>query len=209
MQCARLYGAKIDGDEEVNWYEHHKSQHCWPSTTTKSSSAWRSSYKCKNNIESPLDLWTVSKRFRTSLEKGSKCNFNKKRDAGQGLYRFRNILRVGRFTPPPSTLLCQTKAPRNRIFFGIFTSFPLITKFTSDYYLKERERRKFLNEKEVVGYCLCILFPFSISFLFYDKTWTFIANPQNCQYSSAYCQSPQGLLTRVFTPLFARSLSSS
>ena len=35
---------------------------------------------------SPLDLWTVSKRFRTncylvatSLEKGSKCNFNKKK----------------------------------------------------------------------------------------------------------------------------------
>ena len=72
----------------------------------------------------------------------------KKRDAGQGLQRFRNILRVGRFTPPPSTLLCQTKAPRDRIFFGIFTSFPLITKFTSDYYLKERERRKFLNKKE-------------------------------------------------------------
>ena len=48
---------------------------------------------------SPLDLWTVSKRFRTnfylvatSLEKGSKCNFNKKkRDTGQGLYKFRNI----------------------------------------------------------------------------------------------------------------------
>ena len=60
MQCARLYGAKIDGDEEVNWYEHQKSQHCWPSTTTtKSSTAWRTSYKCKNNIESPLDLWTV------------------------------------------------------------------------------------------------------------------------------------------------------
>ena len=59
-----------------------------------------------------------------------------------------DILRVGRFTPPPSTLLCQAKAPRDRIFFGIFTSFPLITKFTSDYYLKERERRKFLNEKE-------------------------------------------------------------
>ena len=86
MQCARLYGAKIDGDEEVNWYEHQKSQQCWPSTTTKSSTAWRTSYKCKNNIESPLDLWTVSKRFRTncylvatSLEKGSKCNFNKKK----------------------------------------------------------------------------------------------------------------------------------
>ena len=105
-------------------------------------------YKCKNDIESPLDLWTVSKRFRTHRYKESKCNFNKKRDEGQGLYRFRNILRVGRFTPPPSTLLCQTKAPRDRIFFGIFTSFPLITKFTSDYYLKERERRKFLNEKE-------------------------------------------------------------
>ena len=99
-------------------------------------------------IESPLDLWTVSKRFRTNCYKGSKSNFSKKRDEGQGLYRFRNILRVGRFTPPPSTLLCQIKAPRDRIFFGIFTSFPLITKFTSDYYLKEMERRKFLNEKE-------------------------------------------------------------
>ena len=149
MQCARLYGAKIDGDEEVNWYEHQKSQHCWPSTTTtKSSTAWRTSYNCKSDIESPLDLWTVSKRFRTNCYKGSKSNFSKKRDEGQGLHRFRNILRVGRFTPPPSTLLCQIKAPRDRIFFGIFTSFPLITKFTSDYYLKEMERRKFLNEKE-------------------------------------------------------------
>ena len=37
-------------------------------------------------IESPLDLWTVSKRFRTNCYKGSKCNFNKKRDEGQGLF---------------------------------------------------------------------------------------------------------------------------
>ena len=43
---------------------------------------------------SPLDLWTVSKRFRTncylvptSLEKGSKCNVNKKRAGCQGLIR--------------------------------------------------------------------------------------------------------------------------
>ena len=36
-------------------------------------------YKCKNDIESPLDLWTVSKRFRTHRYKESKCNFNKKK----------------------------------------------------------------------------------------------------------------------------------
>lgn len=96
-------------------------------------------------------LWTFG-QFPKDLEqiaiKDRNATLTKKGDEGQGLYRFRNILRVGSFTPPPSTLLCQTKAPRNRIFFGIFTSFPLITKFTSDYYLKERERRKFLNEKE-------------------------------------------------------------
>ena len=96
----------------------------------------------------PKDLEPNAIWWRPPQRKDQNATSTKKRAACQGLQRFRNILRVGRFTPPPSTLLCQAKAPRDRIFFGIFTSFPLITKFTSDYYLKERERREFLNEKE-------------------------------------------------------------
>ena len=96
----------------------------------------------------PKDLEQIAIWWRPPQRKDQNATSTKKRDTGQGLYRFRNILRLGRFKPLPSTLLYQAKAPRDRIFFGIFTSFPLITKFTSDYYLKERERRKFLNEKE-------------------------------------------------------------
>ena len=112
MQCARLYGAKIDGDEELrrsidtNTRRASIAGPAPPLPNPAPHGEHHITAKMTLMIESPLDLWTVSKRFRTncylvatSLEKGSKCNFNKKRDEGQGLYRFRNILCVGRFTP--------------------------------------------------------------------------------------------------------------